>query len=532
MRVAAIAAFFSLLGTSWSASKEPSEIKLKWLEDEVIEGDILPHMEITFADGTTDEIFLEPDPENECFHHGSLKGDIESEVEVDGCKNDAEIVQISSRLVPSGLVILLLENGKTFTINPFEGIGFPNGTDGAPPVAVAAEFNGASINRASINGASINRASWQGALPTTAVAKIHVRYDRSLVDLLGSEAEARKKVKAIVDLSRDYFKRERGLSMNIKIEIQSTEYYNASIGNPFTRDPFTGGSIALNGLKGKGGGGVHPTAWFKVGSQGIRGVADIAGICNGQAGLISEVFKDTRGDPASALLFTHELGHILGMEHDFSETHRGSDPTLNLDARGDYGPCNDKGIMSYQPPQDLPKEWSECSRKDQENIFKTKTHSCMAMGGGGGGATATTSTTTTTTTITTTATTTTFTTNSAANATTSTTTTTTTIIINATTTTTITTNATTTTTTAATTTTTTRSAIATTTTTAATTTTPEDPEGGAWQPNEEKCPCMKKYARGTRRMHKCIRSCWKKAREEYKKWKEGMDRAEGEGLGR
>jgi len=257
MRVAAIAAFFSLLGTCWSLSKDPSEIKLKWLEDEVIEEDILPHMEITFADGTTDEIFLKPDPENACFYHGSLKGDIESEVKVDGCKNDAQVVQISSGLVPSGLVILLLENGKTFTINPFEGIKFPNGTDGAPPVAVAAEFNGASINRASINGAS-----WQGALPTTAVAKIHVRYDRSLVDLLGSEAEARKKVKAIVDLSRMYFRRNRGLSMNIEIEIQSTQYYNTRIGHPT--------SIALNGLNERGGGGGYPTALSQLLIQGLE----------------------------------------------------------------------------------------------------------------------------------------------------------------------------------------------------------------------------------------------------------------------
>jgi len=373
--VAAIAAFFSLLGTSWSASKEPSEIKLKWLEDEVIEGDILPHMEITFADGTTDEIFLEPDPENECFHHGSLKGDIESEVEVDGCKNDAEIVQISSRLVPSGLVILLLENGKTFTINPFEGIGFPNGTDGAPPVAVASEFNRASINRASINGAS-----WQGALPTTAFAKIHVGYDQSLVDLLGSKAEARKKVKAIVDLSRMYFRRDRGLSMNIEIEIQSTQYYNARIGHPT--------SSALNGLNRRGGGGGYPTAWFTAVDPRnggiIYGIGHIPGLCNGQAGLITEVFKETWNDASSALLFAHELGHNLGMQHDFHETHRGSNPNLNRDSQGHYGPCNDKGIMSYYPPQNLAKQWSDCSRKDQENTFRTETHSCMARRGGGG----------------------------------------------------------------------------------------------------------------------------------------------------
>ena len=32
---------------------------------------------------------------------------------------------------------------------------------------------------------------------------------------------------------------------------------------------------------------------------------------------------------------------------------------------------------------------------------------------------------------------------------------------------------------------------------------------------------MKKHARGTRQMHKCIRKCWKEAQEKYRKWKEG-----------
>jgi len=142
----------------------------------------------------------------------------------------AEIVEISSRLVPCGLVILLLENGETYKINPFEGIAFPNGTDTVPPTA--AGFNGAS--------------SWQGALPTTAVAKIHVRYDRSLKDMFdGSESKARQKVLAIIHLARPRFKRSLGLSMNIEIEIQSIQYYNSRL-------PHAHSSGALRSLSGRG----------------------------------------------------------------------------------------------------------------------------------------------------------------------------------------------------------------------------------------------------------------------------------------
>ena len=157
------------------------------------------HTEITFADETTDEIFLKPDPENDCFYHGALKGDIESEVEVDGCKNDAEIVQISSRLVPWVLVILL--HKETFTIIPLEG------TLGSNNVCTARMQPGSTEHLG------------KETFPQNAVAKIHVRYDE---DLLGSEVSARKKVKAIVDLSRIWFRRYRGLSMDIQIDVIST----------------------------------------------------------------------------------------------------------------------------------------------------------------------------------------------------------------------------------------------------------------------------------------------------------------------
>ena len=159
------------------------------------------HMEITFADETTDEIFLKPDPENDCFYHGALKSDIESEVEVDGCKNDAEIVEISSRLVPWVLVILLLDDGETFTTIPLEG------TLGSNNVCTARMQPGSTEHPG------------KETFPIKAVAKIHVRYDQNL---LGSDASARKKVKVIVDLSRIWFRRSRGLSMDIQIDVNST----------------------------------------------------------------------------------------------------------------------------------------------------------------------------------------------------------------------------------------------------------------------------------------------------------------------
>ena len=44
------------------------------------------------------------------------------------------------------------------------------------------------------------------------------------------------------------------------------------------------------------------------------------------------------------------MGHNMGMDHDFDQSHGGSS-----------GPCNGKGIMSYGS---APNVWSTCSRKD------------------------------------------------------------------------------------------------------------------------------------------------------------------------
>ena len=53
----------------------------------------------------------------------------------------------------------------------------------------------------------------------------------------------------------------------------------------------------------------------------------------------------------------HEIGHNLGMSHDFDEVHGG--PT---------GECNGKGIMSYGSMDR--NQWSTCSRSDFERHYK------------------------------------------------------------------------------------------------------------------------------------------------------------------
>ena len=50
------------------------------------------------------------------------------------------------------------------------------------------------------------------------------------------------------------------------------------------------------------------------------------------------------------------------VRHDFHEDHGGPGDG----AREHYGPCNDQGIMSYQPPQNLPRQWQSMIINDNQ----------------------------------------------------------------------------------------------------------------------------------------------------------------------
>ena len=65
------------------------------------------------------------------------------------------------------------------------------------------------------------------------------------------------------------------------------------------------------------------------------------------------------GTSASSMgaLLAHEIGHNLGMSHDFDTIHGGVD-----------GPCNNQGFMSNPG---APHQWSECSVADFTAHFET-----------------------------------------------------------------------------------------------------------------------------------------------------------------
>ena len=82
-------------------------------------------IEVTFANGTEEKIHLRGVPDLEggevpCLYTGSLDHDSDdSEVTVDGCKGDPQVlVEIASRKEVGGLLVLVIENEKTYRLQP------------------------------------------------------------------------------------------------------------------------------------------------------------------------------------------------------------------------------------------------------------------------------------------------------------------------------------------------------------------------------------------------------------------------------
>ena len=66
----------------------------------------------------------------------------------------------------------------------------------------------------------------------------------------------------------------------------------------------------------------------------------------------------------------HEIGHNLGMEHDFSPVHGGTG-----DAQTSTNPCNGQGFMSYGNHLS---QWTSCNVKDFTTHYKlNKNNWCM-----------------------------------------------------------------------------------------------------------------------------------------------------------
>jgi len=327
--------------------QQESQVKLTWAKPSEID--------VVFANGTKDTIHLQTVTDHEgkdipCLYTGSLDHDSEdSEVTVDGCKGDTKVlVEIASQNEVGGLLVLVLENGRTYEVQQEDKHWLGDDALEIPP-----EFSNSEMLEAHLPSSSK-----QASLPRSVTVKTSFRYDNSLLAQFNND---RAKVKDFLYRVAQRAKPVLKL-LNVKVKVTGVEHYNQNI--KATASSLDALTRELSGKSLKG-----PISFFSgADNRGPAGIAWRGTACHTTTGYqinINEVQDYGNGPDAqsTADLFVHELGHNLGMRHDFHEAHGGHN-----------GPCDGKGMMSYG---NHPRAWSTCSNSDFAMWYQTEGRKCL-----------------------------------------------------------------------------------------------------------------------------------------------------------
>jgi len=267
-----------------------------------------------------------------CLFTGKLEGDLDSEVSVSGCHESNEtMVSIASSLLPDGFVELMIVDGNTKNME--------NSTpDYLYPPADPFEWD---VH------------SWSGPLPSTVVLKTDIKYDNSLLEHFDYSHEKTKDwIKDVVQLAKPMMSHNT-LTIKVGLEIGEVTHIDETLEAENDTIYYLQQTKNHKSL----------TSYFCKGNRqdDTAGIAFLGTACNSMYAInINEL---SYSDLETARIFAHELGHNIGMLHDFDESHGGH-----------HGKCDHKGLMSYGQK---PTQWSSCSNNDFTTWWKEKGHVCL-----------------------------------------------------------------------------------------------------------------------------------------------------------
>jgi len=328
-------------------------------------------IQINFLNNTNDTILLapvsnipgEPTP---CLYSGKLQLDQTSVVAVSGCRDSNETtLSIASSLVPGGLVDLVLVNGSTLLVNG------SNLIIGDETLLTTSRVK-RQIFKDAVNDYIFPppetipvRAVITGPLPRAAVLETSIKYDNSLLNQFGGKHRDTKNwISRVVELAKPRLSHSSlDITISLKV-VGELEYVDDNLAADEPTLKRLAHSEKYRSL----------TSFFcaNFGNRYV-GIAYVGTACvnSGHSININEYYTHDNSELHSARVFVHELGHNVGMLHDFEDDHGGYDSS-----------CNGKGLMSYG---DVPDKWSKCSNSDFTSWYRTEGHACMEPKEGSGG---------------------------------------------------------------------------------------------------------------------------------------------------
>lgn len=285
-----------------------------------------------------------------CLYEGKLEGDPKTMISVSGCPDKETSVAIG---FPFGVVYLTLVDGITKNLDD-------------EPIAVdlkkSRDYSVGNIDYSTADYLHPPTdpfeiaAVWLGPIPSTVVLKTNIKYDNSLLEHFDNSHEKTADwINGVVELAKPKLS-HNSLTIKVVLEIGEVSHIDETL--EASEDRIY--DLAQKRQR-------TLTSYFcKDIGGGVLGIAYVGAACHslGYAVNINELYSTTSPDIKTAKTFAHELGHNIGMLHDFDEEHGGR-----------KGKCNGLGLMSYGEKR--PDKWSSCSDTDFKKWWEKKGHDCV-----------------------------------------------------------------------------------------------------------------------------------------------------------
>merc|ERR1712142_433340 len=223
-------------------------------------------------------------------------------------------------------------------------------------------------------------------LPTNGFKlRLQMIYDPAFAALNGNNANTIKvAIDKILVHAKNFFLRSDSLKTRIVLDVLPYR----SIDQTLTA---TGNNLRtlVNGVRGEFNS-VDADSYslisYENNAGGTIGIAWLRSTCSTDRAMRTNINEYFRGDIRTATIIVHEIGHNLGMGHDFI----GSPGNMRRSSRGE--PCTNVG--GYMDYLSSPNRWSPCSVEDFTKYYNAVKRStgrfCLADAGSGGPVTTTT----------------------------------------------------------------------------------------------------------------------------------------------